>query len=541
MNKISPSTGNIFLDRVINKFFGESFEIKYLNQFFEGTSRPISINKTKDNILIYAGIGHMYHTPIEVLFYHLLIDRGFNVDYCIYDNKIPANEVITREVIKKVGKNKFWNRSVRNAKRFLKYSNVDYEFIEYSSKVDHILNDSKGSLEKILDFEYDGIMFGKIVESVLFRFYKSFSFDKDVLTIAEKFMYTALTNYFHFKRKLSQKKYKYVMFSHGIYCTWGPISKYCENIKQDYICYDRAKTDGCYSFNLNKPAPVWDISDAWARLENYRLNSFEVNKVDKYIAERELQEGDVYSYNHRRREKDLNLLRNKLGIKDNAKIITIFTNLIWDAANVSRDIAFKSALDCIVETIDKYKNNMDFHILIRPHPAEQVLGTNERYEDLILKKFNDELPSNVTIIKNEMEINSFSVIDLSDVGIVNTSTVGLEMAIEGKPIILISETHYRNKGFTYDAFSEDNYFELIDSILDHGHKMPKQIELAKKYFYLMMFEYQHKLPIKTSSINTFDGYGHNDFKSLKFDKNEKINLIIDGITSEDFNDFIFRG
>ena len=94
MNKISPSTGNIYIDKIINKFFGERFEIKYLNQFFESTSKPDSISKARGNILIYAGIGHLYHTPAEVLFYHLLIDRGFNVDYCIYDSKIPANEVI---------------------------------------------------------------------------------------------------------------------------------------------------------------------------------------------------------------------------------------------------------------------------------------------------------------------------------------------------------------------------------------------------------------------------------------------------------------
>ena len=36
--------------------------------------------------------------------------------------------------------------------------------------------------------------------------------------------------------------------------------------------------------------------------------------------------------------------------------------------------------------------------------------------------------------------------------------------------------------------------------------MLKQIELAKKYFYLMMFEYQHKIPLQSSSrINSF-GY-----------------------------------
>ena len=59
--------------------------------------------------------------------YHLFIDRGFKVDYSIYDENIPINEVITRDIVKNYGKEKFWNRSVKNARDFLKYSRVDYE------------------------------------------------------------------------------------------------------------------------------------------------------------------------------------------------------------------------------------------------------------------------------------------------------------------------------------------------------------------------------------------------------------------------------
>ena len=320
----------------------------------------------------------------------------------------------------------------------------------------------------------------------------------------------------------------------------GPISSYCDLIGQDYICYDRAKTKGYITFNLNKPAPIWDMSYAWSRMSNYQLNFQELKKVDKYLSERELQKGDVFSYNFKRKEKDLELLRSRYNIKAGAKVLTFFTNLIWDAANVARDIAFDNVMECIIKTIERYKDINDIHVLIRPHPAEQVLGTNERYEDILIKEYDNMLPSNVSIIKIDDKINSFSVIEISDIGIIHTSTVGIEMAIEGKPTILISDTHYRNKGFTYDAISEDNFFELVDEILRNGHEMPKQIELAKKYFYLMMFEYRHKIPLQSSSFNSFDGYGHGDFKSLKFDKNEKINLIIDRITNGDFNDFIFK-
>ena len=59
-------------------------------------------------------------------------------------------------------------------------------------------------------------------------------------------------------------------------------------------------------------------------------------------------------------------------------------------------------------------------------------------------------------------------------------------------------------------------------------KLPKQIELAKKYFYLMMFEHQHKMPLQSSSLNRLMAINGN-FEELKNDVGEKINLIIDRI------------
>ena len=102
LNKINMNTNINLIDKIVNKLFGNSLQIRYLNQFYKGLSKPIN---SKRNVLIYSGIGHMYCTPFEVLIYHLLGDRGFNVDYCIYDKNIPINEVITQASETKVGKN----------------------------------------------------------------------------------------------------------------------------------------------------------------------------------------------------------------------------------------------------------------------------------------------------------------------------------------------------------------------------------------------------------------------------------------------------
>lgn len=528
------------LEKLCHKLFGNMMETKYYREFFAHVPLEPKNNRT---ILIYSGISSMYLTPIEILLYHLLQSKGFKVDYYIYDENVQLNEIITRDRVEKEGCNNFWARSYKNGIRVLNAANVDYTFIETNIEVEQQLSKLPNNLEQVLSLKVDDYEVGNIVRGVMYRYYKSISFGDDALEIARKFMHTTLTNYYQIKQLHNSKEYEYVMFSHGIYCTWQIIVDYCGKNNIDYICYDRAKTKSCANFNLNKPSPVWDISATWNRLRNYELSDSEIKQVNNYISERELQKGDVYAYNFSKKEDDLATLKKKLGIRAGSKIITIFTNLIWDAANVSRDIAFPSPLECIVQTINRYKKD-DVHILIRTHPAEKVLGTSTGYGRLVYEAFQNNLPKNVTVIEPEMNINSFSILDISDIGVVHTSTVGLEMAMEGKPVILISDTHYRNKGFTYDATSILDYFNIIDNQLKKEILLPDQIELARKYFYLMMFEYQHKMPLSFTDMKHFNGYGYLNFEQLLKSDSEGINKITERIINSNkknsLKDFIFK-
>jgi hypothetical protein len=496
--------------KIWNKLAGKYLEDKYYRDFFKDVVFPAP---TKGKLLLYAGIGHMYITPIEMLMYHLLRKQGYEVDYFIYDETVAANEVITKQVVETQGKEKFWKQSVANAKRVLNAAKIPYQFIIRTSSTDQQIAYLKNDLDAILNYKYDGIDFGDIVKGVLYRYYKSLSFGADAPAIAFDFLQTSLTNYEQVKKLHAKNGYDALYFSHGIYCTWQPVVAYCEANHIRYICYDRAKRTGSTNFNINQPSPDWSFNHAWDRYIERYLTDVEEQKVSEYLGERELQKGDVYSYNTSVKAADISALKKQLCIPEGRKVITIFTNLIWDAANVARDIAFSSALDCIVTTIKKYEGNKEVQVLVRAHPAENVLGTRERYGNLVREAFQQQLPDNVTIIEPEMEVNSFSVIELSDIGVVNTSTVGLEFAMMGKPIILISETNYRNKGFTYDATSTSNYFELMTHLLQTGALLPQQVKLSRKYFYMMMFLYQQQMPAEFEG-NKFIRYKYNSFNNL---------------------------
>jgi hypothetical protein len=534
MKQINPFK-NYFLARIYCKLF--SSQENYYKSFFDSV---LPINPGKENVLMYVGIGDMFLSPLEILIYHLLRNRSCNVDYYIYDESIPINEVITKDRVESIGKEVFWRNSVHRAKLNLVASRVNYSIIESNKEVSSIIQ-NLNNLESIFTFRLDDIDFGEIVKGVMFRYYKSLKFGKDSFDVARNFLMTSLTNYFKVRELHSINKYQYIIFSHGIYCTWQPVVQFCKKNNIPFVCYDRAKVKGECNFNLNIPAPVWDISEAWKRWRDYSLNNNELEKVRNYLQERELQKGDVYAYNFKPRETDIKELKRRLDISENVTVVTIFTNLIWDAANVSRDIAFSSPLDCITKTIDYYSHRKDVHIVIRSHPAEKVLGTKERYGELVRLQFSNVLPSNVTIIEPEDGINSFSVLELSDIGVVHTSTVGLEMAIEGKPVIVISETHYRDKGFTYDALNEEDYFLKLDFLISSKELKINQIDLALKYFYLMMFEYQQKMPMIFTDKGQFNGYGYRNFAELLKDTESPINRIIKRLCSKDlFTDFIFR-
>jgi hypothetical protein len=67
-----------------------------------------------------------------------------------------------------------------------------------------------------------------------------------------------------------------------------------------------------------------------------------------------------------------------------------------------------------------------------------------------------------------------------DAGIVYNSTVGLEMAYEGIPVIVAGNTHYRGHGITFDPVDRRGYFEKIDSV-DDLSVSPEMEERSRRY------------------------------------------------------------
>ncbi|MFW5713962.1 MAG: hypothetical protein ACOCYU_04755, partial [Brevefilum sp.] len=187
-------------------------------------------------------------------------------------------------------------------------------------------------------------------------------------------------------------------------------------------------------------------------------------------------------------------IRKKLAL-DDRPVILLATNVLGDSLTLGRQMFSRSMAEWIERTVRYFADRDDVQLVIRVHPGE-ILTHGISMVDVIQDEL-DEIPSHVHLIEPEEKINTYDILEFADLGLVYTTTVGLEMAMRGIPVIVAGQTHYRNRGFTYDPDTWENYFDTLEVLLgdlEAGRLSQEQIELAWRYTYLFFFEFPKPFP-----------------------------------------------
>lgn len=186
--------------------------------------------------------------------------------------------------------------------------------------------------------------------------------------------------------------------------------------------------------------------------------------------------------------------RNNLGL-DDRPIVLLATNVLGDSLTLGRQVFTKSMAEWIERTVQYFVPREDTQMVIRVHPGE-IKTRGVSIVDTI-HKLLPELPKHIHLIKPEDKVNTYDLVEITDIGLVYTTTVGMEMAMSGIPTIVVGKTHYRNRGFTIDPESYVNYYKLLGSLLENPKEnrlTAEQIDLAWKYAYNFFFDYPKPFP-----------------------------------------------
>lgn len=181
---------------------------------------------------------------------------------------------------------------------------------------------------------------------------------------------------------------------------------------------------------------------------------------------------------------------------DDRPVVMLAANVLGDSLTLGRDIFAASMTEWITKTVQYFAKRTDVQMVIRVHPGEKLVP-QAKSMGTVVREALPELPSHIHVIGALDKINTYDLIEIADVGLAYTTTVGLETAMNGRPVISCGQTHYRGRGITIDPNTWDEYYATLEKVLGDipAHQMnEKQIEFAWNYAYRFFFEYPRPFP-----------------------------------------------
>ncbi len=136
--------------------------------------------------------------------------------------------------------------------------------------------------------------------------------------------------------------------------------------------------------------------------------------------------------------------------------------------------AFPDSRQFLPAVLDYARRRPEYQFVIRVHPNVNSLGTNHQQLEHA-RTMRESAPENVRVVMPKDPVSSYTLADLSCAGIVYATTLGLEMAVTGKPVVAVAQGTYSHTGCTTQVERPEDF----EQALDHALGAPPSRETAR--------------------------------------------------------------
>ena len=269
----------------------------------------------------------------------------------------------------------------------------------------------------------------------------------------------------------------FVIIFNGRFIESRPLLRLCQDRKINYATHERGGKINKFLFRINSiPHSTEAISEEmkslWDNAKNDKIQigkSFYKNRLQKV-------EDAWYSFTKEQQEGML-----PESFKNNAgkKIITIFNSSLDEHEGLEGFGAFfyPNDNDGILKICKSLESHPNIKLYLRVHPNLKGLDNSQN------KFINEEIAksSAIEIISAEDSVDTYALVDKSDIVLVFRSTIGIEAAFSGKNVILLASAAYENLNC---VVIPKNHEELIQILTDDQYEFPTiNPEESLKYGY----------------------------------------------------------
>lgn len=345
-------------------------------------------------------------------------------------------------------------------------------------------------------FTDDGLPLGRLVRISVAWFLArgTLAEDPQVLSTYRRFLVSGQIVHRAFRALLDRVSPHRIVFLNGTFFAEAILFELARQRGIPVTTYERGFTTDSIVVTADRPAAELAVdAAAWEEASMRPLTEDENVMLDRQLAERTRGERLPDNFLQDRIEGS-DQLDSRLRLDRGRPLAVLFSNILWDSAVQGKDIAFPTMADWILETIAGFGDRPGWDLVVRLHPAEARLlnhRTVERMGDGIAARF-PRLPANVRVVQPEDPLSSYTLMDRASMGLVYTSTAGLELATRGVPVLVAAQTHYRDRGFTDDIGDPEHYWSVIDGWIAmpiDAEETARRRELARRYAALFLLRF----------------------------------------------------
>ncbi|MDA2923043.1 hypothetical protein MYX65_00050 [Acidobacteria bacterium AH-259-L09] len=364
-------------------------------------------------------------------------------------------------------------------------------------KLDQIAQETP--VEDIGKYEYKGIPLGGLcISSVLRHTLKGEVDPERDERIIRRYFRSALGICETADAVLEQLAPDRLLTSHGIYISWGIVME---------LARRRNIPVTVWGTGYPRPTLLFVHGDTYHRAlgdegceawENGDLTEDEADRLDKYINSK--WEGS-FQHDHRAYYTDREFqnpeeIRRGLGLRGARKTIALFPDIVWDAEGVYGKGAFPNRMEWLRQTVAWFISRPDLQLVIRAHPSE-VRAPKETRQKVLdeLEACFPRLPTHIRVIPPDDPLSSYEVANIIDVALMHSTKFGLELALRGVPVVVCGKAPYRNKGFTHDVVTREQYFDLLERLQDLLPMTEQELQRARRYAYYFYFRRHQTLDL----------------------------------------------
>lgn len=295
---------------------------------------------------------------------------------------------------------------------------------------------------------------------------------------------------------LERERPDVVIIPNGLILEFGAIFHATRYLNIPVVSYEFGEQRGRIWLARNTPVMLQETDALWASRRAMPFGEAQRTEVQELFATR--QAAGLFRHFYRRWQdtpaEGVAKVRAKLGL-DDRRVVLLAANVIGDSLTLGRAAFTGDMSTWLRRTLAYFAPRTDLQLIVRVHPGERNLD-GPSVADLIKTEL-PTLPDHIHLVAAGDPVNTYDLIEAAQLGLVYTTTVGLEMAMSGLPVIVAGRTHYRGKGFTTDPTSWDEYFAALDGKLADLHSArldEAQVGQAWHYAYRFFFDYPQPFP-----------------------------------------------